>query len=136
MDRKFAVRLNNLDKIEQLLQETYDLACQQYTTIQNEINKIANSTIIKDLDIDGKERYGKIMANYITLQQKAIGQKFDIAKLMSEVLKSGGDVKKAIDDTKKTSLNISELRRLAKTGMETAIDSQGDEIEEYTLKKP
>lgn len=136
MDRKFAVRLNNLDKIEQLLQETYDLACQQYTTIQNEINKIANSTIIKDLDIDGKERYGKIMANYITLQQKAIGQKFDIAKLMSEVLKSGGDVKKAIDDTKKTSLNISELRRLAKTGMETAMDSQGDEIEEYTLKKP
>lgn len=136
MDRKFAVRLNNLDKIEQLLQETYDLACQQYTTIQNEINKIANSTIIKDLDIDGKERYGKIMANYITLQQKAIGQKFDIAKLMSEVLKSGGDVKKAIDDTKKTSLNISELRRLAKTGIETAIDSQGEEIEEYTLKKP
>ena len=77
--KNFSVRLNNLDKVEQLLQETYDLACQQYNTIQNEINKVANSTIIKDLDIDGKEKYGKVMSNYITLQQKAIAQKFDIA---------------------------------------------------------
>ena len=30
--------LNSIDKIEQLLQENYDLACQQHTTIQNEIN--------------------------------------------------------------------------------------------------
>lgn len=132
--KKFAIRLNNLDKIEQLLQETYDLACQQYTTIQNEINKIANSTILKDLDIDGKDKYGKVMSNYITLQQKAIAQKFDIAKLMSEVYKTGGDVKKAIDDTKKTSLNINELRRLAKLGAASANSSE-NETEEYTLKR-
>ncbi len=132
--KNFAVRLNNLDKIEQLLQETYDLACQQYKTIQDEINKVANSTILKDLDIDGKEKYGKVMSNYITLQQKAIAQKFDIAKLMSEVLKSGGDVKKAIDETKKTTLNISELRRIAKAGLPTA--DEVNEVEEYTLKKP
>ena len=63
--KKYVVRLNNIDKIEELLQETYDLAQQQYTTIQNEINKIANATIVKDLDIDGKEKYGKTMSNYI-----------------------------------------------------------------------
>ena len=74
------------------------------------------------------------MSNYITLQQKAIAQKFDIAKLMSEVLKSGGDVKKAIDETKKTTLNISELRRIAKAGLPTA--DEVNEVEEYTLKKP
>ena len=70
--KNFSVRLNNLDKVEQLLQETYDLACQQYNTIQNEINKVANSTIIKDLDIDGKEKYGKVMSNYIHFSKKPL----------------------------------------------------------------
>ena len=70
--KKYTVKLNNIDKIEQLLQETYNLACQQYTQIQTEINKIANTTKLNELDIDGKEKYGKIMNNYIALQQKAI----------------------------------------------------------------
>ena len=45
--KKYTVKLNNIDKIEQLLQETYNLACQQFTQIQGEINKIANTTILK-----------------------------------------------------------------------------------------
>lgn len=128
--KKYSVKLNNLDKIEQLLQETYDLACQQYVTIQNEMNKIANTTILKDLDIDGKEKYSKAMQNYLSLQQKSIGQKYDIAKLMAEVIKSGGDVKKAIDDTRKgsTTLDISALRKLAKEASTT------DDTQNYTLK--
>ena len=42
--KKYTVKLNNVEKIEQLLQETYNLACLQATQIQNEINKIANTT--------------------------------------------------------------------------------------------
>lgn len=130
--KKYKVKLNNNDKIEELLQETYDQACQQYKAIQDEINKIANSTTIKDLDIDGKEKYGKIMNNYITLQQKSIGQKFDIAKLMAEVVKHGGDVKGALDTVKTmpTTLDISKLRKLA---MEAT--SNNDTKEEYDIKK-
>ena len=51
------------------------LANQQTNKIQEEINKIANTTVINDLDIEGKEKYAKIMSNYISLQQKAIQQK-------------------------------------------------------------
>ena len=89
---KYSVKLNNIDKIEQLLQETYELACQQHTSIQNEINKIMNTTVVNNLDIDGKEKYGKIMKEYFSLQQKSISLKMDVAKLMSEVLKYNGDV--------------------------------------------
>ena len=64
--KKYKVKLNNIEKIEQLLQETYDLACQQYRQIQEEINKISNSTTLNDLDIDSKEKYSKIMNNYIS----------------------------------------------------------------------
>lgn len=130
--KKYSVKLNSLDKIEQLLQETYDLACQQYTQIQKEINKIADSTRLMDLDIDGREKYGKIMNNYISLQQKSIGQKFDIAKLMSEVVKHGGDVNGALNDMKgvHTSFDINELRKLAKE-----VNTPQQQVEEYKTKK-
>ena len=113
-NKKYTVKLNNLDKIEQLLQETYDLACRQNNQIQDEINKIANTTIINDLDIDGKEKYAKIINNYLALLQKSTAQKMDIAKLLTEVVKHNGDVKGAINDTK----NITDRSFIA----ETAVD--------------
>lgn len=128
--KKYSVKLNNVDKIEQLLQETYDLACQQHNSIQNEINKVMNTTVVNDLDIDGKEKYGKIMKEYFTLQQKAIAIKMDIAKLMSEIVKNKGNVKDALEsDTMKSStLNIAALRKLAKDATTPAND------ENYNIK--
>lgn len=131
-NKKYTVKLNNIDKIEQLLQETYNLACQQHTQIQNEINKIVNSTTLKNLDIDGKEKYGKIINNYLALQQKSIAQKIDIAKLMSEVIKHNGDVKGAIENTKAvgTTLDVAKLRELAKS-----VNQPTNDTEEYITKK-
>lgn len=130
--KKFIVKINNNDKIEQLLQETYNLACQQYTQIQSEINKIANNTKINELDIDGKEKYGKIMNNYIALQQKSINQKFDIAKLMSEIVKYNGDVKGALDATKvaPTTLDLNKLRNLVKNASQDE-----NQVQEYSIKR-
>ena len=130
--KKYSVKLNSNEKIEALLQETYDQACQQHTAIQNEINKLASSTTFKDLDIDGKEKYGKTMSNFFTLQQKAIGQKFDIAKLMAEVAKHGGDIKGALDSAKAmpTTLDLDKLRQLA-----IDASSSKDEVKEYETKR-
>lgn len=123
--RQYHVKLNNIDKVEQLLQETYDLACQQYITIQDEINRITNTTVLKDLDIEGKEKYAKIMNNYLTLQQKAISQKHDIAKLMTEVLKSGGNLEEAVNSTSKaSSLNLADIRKLVKDANTTAPETK------------
>lgn len=132
VNKKYKVKLNNVDKIEELLQETYDLACQQYTTIQNEINKIMGTTVVKDLDIDGKEKYGKIMKEYLTLQQKSVIIKMDIAKLMGEIVKNHGDVNKSLaaDGVKKGSLDISKLRKIAKD----VNTSSENEKEEYCIK--
>jgi hypothetical protein len=80
------------------------------------MNKVANATKVKDLDIEGKEKYSKIMANYLALQQKSIVQKYDIAKLMSDIIKYNGNMDDALADSKKnnSSLDISKLRALAK----------------------
>lgn len=130
--KKYKVKLNNVDKIEELLQETYDLACQQHTSLQNEINKITNTTVVKDLDIDGKEKYGKIMKEYFTLQQKSIGIKMDVAKLMGEIVKHGGDINKALNDDnmKGSKLDISKLRKIAKDVNTSATE----EKQEYKIK--
>lgn len=130
--KKFSIKLNNVNKIEQLLQETYDLACQQSRQIQDEINKISNTTVIKSLDIDGKEKYAKIMNNYMALLQKSTTQKFDIAKLMAEVVKHNGDINGALNDSKNNSstLDLKKLRDLAKS-----VTKASDEKELYTLKK-
>ncbi len=124
--KRFQVKVKNLDKIEPLLQETYNLACQQYTQLQDEINKVANTTKLAELDIEGKVEYGKIMANYISLQQKTISQKFEIAKLMEEIVKHNGDVDAALNNTdaRTSSLDISTLRRLAKEAQSQTDDSQ------------
>ena len=130
--KKYKVKLTSVDKIEELLQETYDLACQQHILIQSEINKIMNTTVVKDLDIDGKEKYGKIMKEYFTLQQKSIGIKMDVAKLMGEIVKHGGDINKALneDSMKASKLDISKLRKIAKD----VNTSANDEKQEYFLK--
>lgn len=130
--KKYTLKLNNEDKIEQLLQEIYNQSCQQYNKIQDEISKIANSTTIKDLDIDGKEKYGKIINNYIVSQQKALAQKQDVAKLMAEVLKYNGNVDDALKGMKttNTTLDLNKLRQLAKD----ASTSGDDNVTQYTLK--
>ena len=130
---RFKIKVNNIDKLEQLLQETYDLATRQTNQIQEEINKIANVTIINELDIEGKEKYGKIMANYITLQQKAIQQKLEISKLMTEIIKHNGDVNGALNETTGVSniLDLNKLKQLAKD----ANTPQNQTGEEYKLKK-
>ena len=74
--KKYSIKLNNVEKIEELLQETYDLACRQHAQIQDEINKIANSTKLSELEIDGKEKYGKntvatLMVLLVNLEEKA-----------------------------------------------------------------
>lgn len=131
--KRYVIKLNNIDKIEQLLQETYDLATRQTNQIQEEINKIANVTVINELDIEGKEKYAKIMSNYITLQQKAIQQKLEISKLMTEIIKHNGDVNKALNETPGVGniLDFAKLKQLAKDANTQSNPGQ----EEYSLKK-
>ena len=54
------------------MQETYNLACQQFIQIQNEINKVANSTKLSELDIDGKEKYFAIHGGAMNIKNDGV----------------------------------------------------------------
>ncbi len=113
--KRYKVKLNSVEKIEELLQEIYDQSCRQINEIQNEINKLTNSTNLgsDDITMDDKAKYFKAMHDMTTDKTKAIALKLDVAKFMGELVKKAGDIASVINDknfTKKTSLNLDEIR--------------------------
>ena len=94
---RFKIELNNASNIRDLLQETYKLADQQLVQAQDEMNKLANATRLQDEVMDSKQKYSKAMNDYLTIKDKAIRTKLDIAKLMTEIMSHNGNVKEAIE---------------------------------------
>ena len=92
---KYKVQVNSMENLRELLQETYRLADEQLIQSQNEINKLANSTRLQDEIMDSKAKYGKMMSDYLSIKDKAISKKLEIAKLLSEICKYNGDLTKS-----------------------------------------
>ena len=131
--KRYKVRLNSVEKIEELLQEIYDQACRQINEIQNELSKLINSTNLgaDDFTMDDKAKYFKAMNDLMTNKKNAIQAKLDIAKFMGEILKHGGDAKSVINEKgfqKRTSLNLTNLRAALD-------DSNEEDSDKYKLKK-
>ena len=130
---KYNVKLNSLEKIEQLLQETYDLATKQIVHIQDEINKLTNSSPLADSTMDEKAKYAKAMHDFMGDRDKAITRKFEIAKFMGEVLKHNGDIENTVNDSKAMSgmkMDITAIRNAVKDMASV------DKPNVYELKKP
>ena len=96
--KRYKLKLNSAQKIEELLQELYDESDKNIVEIQNEMNKLSNSVQLDQEIVDAKAKYAKAMNDFITNKDKAIGRKLDIAKLMSEILKFNGNVKLAVTE--------------------------------------
>lgn len=97
--KKIKIKLNNPARLEDLLQELYNEACQNIEQIQTEMNKLSNSIRLNEEIMDAKTKYAKAMNDYIANKGKAINIKLDIAKLMSEVIKYQGNVSKTFNES-------------------------------------
>lgn len=130
LPKKYKLKLNSSQKIEELLQELYDEADKNIVEIQNEMNKLANSVQLDREIVDAKTKYAKAMNDFITNKDKAIGRKLDIAKLMSEILKFNGNVKMAV-----TEGNIPDWDEITNALVDnTNATNIEDETETYHLK--
>ncbi len=96
--KQYRLKLDSKEKIEELLQEIYAEACKNIEEAQNEINKITNSTDLNNEIIDGKAKYAKAINDFIATKDKAINRKFEIAKLMTEVIKFNGNIQQAFTE--------------------------------------
>ena len=112
---KFKIKINDVDNIRDLLQETYRLADEQIIQSQNEINKLANSTRLQDEIMDAKGKYAKAINDYLSMKDKAISKKIEIAKLLTEIYKHNGNIGDALNDTASTkgmSFDFSKIREI------------------------
>ena len=91
----YKLKLNNINKIEELLQEMYDESCENIKVIQDNMNRLTSSVSLNEEPMESKAKYGKVMNDFLTNRNKAISTKLDIAKLMSEILKYNGNIDKA-----------------------------------------
>lgn len=96
--KRYKIKLNSVEKVEELLQEIYNQACQQINAIQEEMNKLSQSTVLSQEITDSKTKYAKAMNDFIANKDKALGRKLEIAKLMGDIVKYNGDIEKSVNE--------------------------------------
>lgn len=96
---KYKLKLNDIQNLRDLMQELYDESTKNIVEIQNEINKLSQSTELNNEIMDSKTKYAKAMNDFSSNKNKALGLKLDIAKLMVELIKFNGNLKKMNEES-------------------------------------
>lgn len=115
MNQKLKIQLNDIQNLRDLLQEAYVLASEQIIQAQNEINKLASATNLPEEPMESKSKYAKSINDYLTLKDKAISKKIDIAKILNDVYIHNGDVKGALENgeaIKNVSFDFADIRKI------------------------
>lgn len=110
--KSFKIELNSSDNLRDLLQQIYDLADGQIVQIQSEIEKLKNSTDLTQESMDGKARYAKAINDYLTIKDKTVSKKIEVARLLNDVMAHNGDVKKTMEDTSSQKWDVNAMRNM------------------------
>lgn len=129
--KRYKLKLNSLEKIEELLQELYNEADKNIVEIQQQMNKLDNSVQLNNEIVDAKAKYAKAMNDFITNKDKAIGRKLDIAKLMTEIHKYNGNMNMIGNNGDMNMDSWEDMKRL----LYEEEQKKNNENEEYYLNK-
>ena len=110
----FKIELNNPQNIRDLLQGVYTLADEQIKQAQNEINKLSVATQLQDEPMEARGKYAKAINDYLVIKDKAIAKKIDIAKILTEIYKSNGDVVGALSNasSKEMTFDFDDIKKM------------------------
>lgn len=129
LKKGYKLKLNSIEKVEELLQELYNETNKMVNEIQEQMNKLSSSVSLNQEPMDAKAKYSKVMNDFLSNKEKAISRKLDIAKLMSEILKFNGNMKAVMQES---DLNWEEFKDTLYETDNTP--QQKDESEAYELK--
>jgi hypothetical protein len=123
--KKQDVKVNDVESLEGLMQETYNDACLQINDAQRSINELASSATPQD--VDDLTKIAKEKGGLLKVKDSAIRIKLELAKLQSDILKNRGDAETAIQERTdgKASLNdFKSIREMLKNDKD--IENQQD----------
>lgn len=83
--KKTKLKLNDVESLTHLMQETYNDACTQQSDANRAINEMMNAAEPEDVDDLTKLAHEK--ANLLKIKDSAIKVKLELSKLKSEILK-------------------------------------------------
>ena len=90
------VKVNNVESLEGLLQETYNEACGNINSAQKEINKL--DAVAEPEVTDDHVKMTKEKGNLLKIKDSAIRIKLEVAKLQNDTIKQNGDIERAVAD--------------------------------------
>lgn len=108
--RKQDVKVNNVDSLEGLMQETYNDACLQINDAQRTINELSISaapTDVEDLTKIAKEKGG-----LLKIKDSAIRIKLELAKLQSDIIKNKGNSEAAINEMSDGKVSVNDFKSI------------------------
>jgi hypothetical protein len=121
--KKQEVKVNDMDSLEGLLQETYNDACLQITDAQRTINEL--STGAEAVDVDDMTKIAKEKGGLLKVKDSAIRIKLELAKLQSDIIKNRGDVDATINersDGKVSANDFKSIREMLKNDKDVTFD--------------
>jgi hypothetical protein len=121
--RKQDVKVNNVESLEGLMQETYNDACLQINDAQKGINELTTSATPQD--VDDLTKLAKEKGGLLKVKDSAIRIKLELAKLQSDIIKNRGDADSAIHertDGKASLDDFKSIREMLRGDKENDID--------------
>lgn len=118
---RLKIEINDVNNIREVLQESYRLADEQIIQSQNEINKLSHASVLQEEPMEARAKYAKAINDYLSIKDKAISKKLEIAKVLTDIYQHNGDVKSAMDDggaTANMSFNFEDIRKIVDNSFE------------------
>lgn len=118
---RLKIEINDVNNIREVLQESYRLADEQIIQSQNEINKLSHASVLQEEPMEARAKYAKAINDYLSIKDKAISKKLEIAKVLTDIYQHNGDVKGAMDDggaTANMSFNFEDIRKIVDNSFE------------------
>lgn len=128
---KLKIELNNTQNLRDLLQEVYRLADEQIMQAQNEINKLSVATQLQEEAMDAKSKYAKAINDYLSMKDKAISKKIDIAKILADIYHHNGDVKDTLENgtsMKDLSFDFDDIRKIVDDSLQKKEETKKIEL--------
>lgn len=108
--KKQEVKVNNVDSLEGLMQETYNDACLQINDAQRTINELSVSA--EPTDVDDLTKIAKEKGGLLKVKDSAIRIKLELAKLQSDIIKNRGDANAAINEMSSGQVSANDFKSI------------------------
>ena len=114
--KKQEVKVNDVESLEGLMQETYNDACLQINDAQRSINELTTSATPQD--VEDLTKIAKEKGGLLKVKDSAIRIKLELAKLQSDIIKNRGNADAAIQERTDGKASLDDFKSIRQMLME------------------